>query len=248
MTIDSPEDLARLRAAGRVVALVLKGMQAAVRPGMTTAELDAIGEALMTEHGARSAPRLVYNFPGATCISINSEAAHGIPGSRQIAPGDLVNIDVTAELDGYFADAALMVAVPPVDPRSHNLVLCAQRALTRAIGVAHAGQPINAIGRAVEQEARASGFSTLRDLGGHGVGRSIHEEPHSIANYYNPADRRVLQEGMVLTIEPFITTGATHVRTLEDGWTLKTADGSLSAQFEHTLVITRGKPLLITAL
>lgn len=248
MTIDKPEDLERLKRIGRVVALVLKAMQAAVQPGITTAELDAIGADLMAQHGARSAPQLVYNFPGATCISINSEAAHGIPGSRQVAPGDLVNIDVSAELDGYFADAALMVTVPPVDPRAHNLVQCAERALKRAMSVARDGQPIHAIGRAVEQEAHRSGFSTLHDLGGHGVGRSIHEEPHSIANYENLADQRLLRAGMVLTIEPFITTGGLHVRTQKDGWTLKTADGSLSAQFEHTLVITRGKPLVMTAL
>lgn len=248
MTIDKPEDLDRLKRAGRVVALTLKAMQEAVRPGLTTAELDQIGAQVMAAHGARSAPQLVYRFPGATCISINDEAAHGIPGNRKIAPGDLVNIDVTVELDGYFADAALMVPVPPVEPHAHNLVLCAQRALQRAIEVARAGLPINGIGRTVEREAHRNGFATLRDLGGHGVGRSIHEEPHNIANFYNPADRRVLREGVVMTIEPFITTGARHTRTEPDGWTLKTADGSLSAQFEHTLVITRGKPVIITAL
>lgn len=246
MTIDSPEDLKHLRAAGRVVALILKHMQEAVRPGVTTAELDAIAAAMLANYGARSAPQLAYQFPGATCISINNEAAHGIPGSRTIQPGDLVNLDVSAELDGYFADAAVTVPVPPVAPRVHNLVLCAQRALRRAAASATAGRPINGIGLVIEQEARAAGFETLRDLGGHGVGRGIHEEPHNIANFFNPADQRILREGMALTIEPFITTGANHVVTQPDGWTLTTSDGSLSAQFEHTYVITRGKPVVIT--
>ncbi len=248
MTIDSPEDWPNSKRIGRVVALTLKAMQQAAKAGVTTGELDALGERVMAEHGARSAPRLAYNFPGATCISINDEAAHGIPGARKLMPGDLVNIDVSAELDGTFADAAVMVTIDPVDPRSHNLVLCAQRALKRAIATARAGTRLNEIGRVIEEEARQSGFSTLRDLGGHGVGHGIHEDPHNIANYYNINDKRVLEAGTVLTIEPFITTGATHTRTMPDRWTLKTSDGSLSAQVEHTLVITRGKPVLVTAL
>jgi methionyl aminopeptidase len=248
MTIDSAHDLANLKRIGRIVALALKDMRENVRPGITTDELDKIGDAILKQHGARSAPQLVYNFPGATCISINNEAAHGIPGSRTVQPGDLVNLDVSAELDGYFADAAVTVEVPPVDTRRHNLVHCAQRALQLAIAASRAGQPLNAIGRVIEKEAETCGFHTLHDLGGHGVGRGIHEDPHNIANYYNPNDRRVLVEGLVMTIEPFLTTGAQHVFTETDGWTLKTKDGSLSAQFEHTLVITKGKPVVITTL
>jgi methionyl aminopeptidase len=247
MTIDSPADLAGLKRAGRVVGLALKEMKHSVRPGITTAELDAIGAAVLTRYGARSAPQLAYNFPGITCISINNEAAHGIPGSRAVRPGDLVNLDVSVELDGYFADAGLTVAVPPVDSTRHNLVRCTQRALDRAMAVARAGQRFNEIGRAIEMEANNCGFTTLRDLGGHGVGRGIHEDPHNILCFDNPADTRVLMEGAVLTIEPFLTTGARFVRTEPDGWTLTTADGSLSAQFEHTLVITQGKPVIITA-
>ncbi len=248
MTIDSPDELAALRRIGRIVALTLKEMKEAVRPGVTTLQLDQVGAQVLKKYGARSAPQLVYDFPGVTCISINNEAAHGIPGGRAVQPGDLVNLDVSAELDGYFADAAVTVAVPPVDTIRHNLVHCSQVALQKAIDVARAGEKLNAIGRVVEQEAFSCGFTTLRDLGGHGVGRSIHEEPHNIANYYNLNDRRVLTEGTVLTIEPFITTGARRVFTETDGWTLKTSDSSLSAQFEHTLVITQGKPVVITAL
>lgn len=248
MTVDSPADMAGLKKIGRVVAVALREMKEFTRPGITTAELDAVGAAVFARFGARSAPQLAYNFPGATCISINNEAAHGIPGSRVIQPGDLVNIDVSAELDGYFADAAVMVAVPPVDAYRHNLVHCAQVALQKAAAAAQAGKPFNIIGRTIENVARGYGFSTLHDLGGHGVGRNIHEAPHNITCFDNPADRRILQEGTVLTIEPFITGGATHVVTGKDGWTFKTSDGSLSAQFEHTLVITRGQPAIITAL
>lgn len=248
MTIDSAKDLDALKRIGHIVALTLQAMKEQVRPGITTLELDEIGAAVLREHGARSAPQLAYNFPGVTCISINNEAAHGIPSERKVQPGDLVNLDVSAELDGYYGDAALTVEVPPVDVNRHNLVQCSKHALDLAIKAARAGQPINVIGKTVEAQARSCGFTTLRDLGGHGVGRHIHEEPHNIANYDNPNDKRMLLEGTVLTIEPFITTGARRVLTGKDGWTLSTVDGSLSAQFEHTLVITRGKPVITTLL
>lgn len=249
MTVDSEKDLDGLKRAGRVVALALREMAAQVKPGITTRQLDEIGESVLKAHGARSAPQLVYRFPGATCISINNEAAHGIPGNRVVKEGDLVNLDVSAELGGYFADAALTVPVPPVDPIRHNLVHCARTALEKAIAAARAGQPINKIGKAIEEQADHCGFNTLVDLGGHGVGRTIHEEPHNVACFYNPSDRRKLTEGMVLTIEPFLTTGARNVFTdRSNGWTLKTIDGTLSAQFEHTLVITKGRPVIITAI
>jgi methionyl aminopeptidase len=248
MTIDSPQDLTGLKRIGRIVGLTLKAMKEQVRPGISTAELDKVGADLLERHGAHSAPILEYQFPGATCISINNEAAHGIPGGRVIEAGDLVNLDVSAMLDGYFADAALTVAVPPIDATRHNLVLCAQRSLQKAASTARAGKLINAIGQAIEEEANSYGFSTLHDLGGHGVGRGIHENPHNIASYYNPRDIRMLEEGMVLTIEPFVTTGAKFVYTDHNGWTLKTSDGSLSAQFEHTFVITKGNPVVITAI
>lgn len=248
MTVESEEDLEGLKRIGRIVALALREMKKHVRAGITTAELDEIGAKFLEQHGARSAPVLAYNFPGSTCISINDEAAHGIPGPRVLQPGDLVNLDVSAELDGYYADTAAMVAVPPVSPLQERLVNCTRRALDRAINVTRAGQLLSVIGRTVEHEAQKCGFTTLHDLGGHGVGRGIHEEPHAIPNYYNPFERRRLVEGQVITIEPFLTTGANHVVTQFDGWTLKTADGGLSAQFEHTLVITRGRPLVVTAL
>lgn len=248
MTVDSDMDLAGIRRIGRIVALALQEMKNHLQPGITTRELDEIGAKFLERHGAHSAPMLVYDFPGTTCISINDEAAHGIPGNRAIQPGDLVNIDVSAELDGYFADTAETIPVPPTSALQRRLLACTRKALQRAILSARAGQPINVIGKKVQAEARRCGFEVLSELNGHGVGRSIHEEPHNVSNYFNPFDKRRLTDGLVITIEPFFTTGARRVVTGPDGWTLKTADGSLSVQFEHTLVIRRGRPIVVTAI
>jgi len=248
MTVDSDQDIKGWKRIGRIVALVLQEMKKHVRPGISTRELDEIGAQFLQQYGARSAPVLVYGFPGTTCISINDEAAHGIPGERVIQPGDLVNIDISAELDGYFADTAETIPVPPVGRVQQKLCRSTKNAMLRAIAAVKAGLPLNVIGKAVEEEALRSGFSILRDLNGHGVGRSIHEEPRHVPNYYNRLDRRQLVEGMVITVEPFLSTGANHVVTAADGWTLRTPNGSLSAQYEHTIIVTRGKPVVVTAL
>lgn len=248
MTVDSEFDLTALKRIGKIVALTLQEMINQLRPGISTIEIDEIGERFLKKHGARSAPRLVYNFPGATCISINDEAAHGIPGERTIQPGDLVNIDVSAELDGYFADTATTISIPPTSTLQRKLLACTQEALQRAMRSARAGQPINVIGKKIESQARHCGFQILHELNGHGVGRSIHEEPKNVPNYFNPYDRRSLSDGLVITIEPFFSAGASRVKTGRDGWTLSTVDGSLCAQFEHTLVVRRGRPIVITAL
>jgi methionyl aminopeptidase len=247
MSIETEEDLEALRRVGRVVGLTLREMKRAVRAGITTAELDAIAEAILAKHGARSAPRLVYAFPGATCISTNDEAVHGIPGPRALQSSDLVKLDVTAELDGYIADAAVTVGVGTVPARQQRLAACAATALQKAMRVARAGRPIREIGRAVQGEVERQGFRVLRELCGHGVGRTIHEEPRFIPNYDDGSATDLLAEGMVITIEPIISVGATHVQTAKDGWTLRTADGSPSAHAEHTIVITRGEPIVLTA-
>ena len=246
MSIENERDLAGLTRVGRVVALTLREMEARLRPGMTTAEVDAIAAAYLRRHGARSAPQLVYAFPGVTCISVNDEAVHGVPGARVIQPGDLVKLDVTAELDGYIADACVTAAVPPVTPAARKLRACAQQALRRALGAARAGQPLSQLGRAIEGETRRRGFTIIRKLHSHGVGRTIHEPP-SLPNYYEPRLRGRLTEGLVITVEPIVTTGAGRLLEDDDGWTVRTADGGLVAQFEHTIVITRGQPLILTA-
>lgn len=246
MSIDSEEDLLGMRAAGRVVALALAAMEQAVRVGVTTGELDAVGEAVLRTHGAHSAPKRVYGFPGVNCISLNDEAVHGIPNDRAVKPGDLVKLDVTADLGGYVADAAVTVAVAPVARRAERLVVCARSAFEHAYRAARAGRPLNVIGQALEGEVRRHGFAVLRELHSHGVGRTIHEPP-SIPQYYNPRATEPLREGSVVTIEPIISIGRTSVVEAGDGWTLKTRDGSLSAHYEHTVVITRDRPLILTA-
>jgi methionyl aminopeptidase len=248
MVVTGDEEFEGLRRVGRVCALALREMAASLRPGMTTGELDRIGERVLRAHGARSAPILAYKFPGWTCISVNDEAAHGIPGPRVIQPGDLVNIDVSAELDGYWADMGASFVVPPADPKRVRLVEAARRAQQAAAAVVRAGRPMNLVGKAVEAEAKRAGFKVIRDLGSHGVGRHIHEEPHFIPAFFDPKEQRRFAEGTVLTIEPFLTTRAMHTKTAADGWTIRTIDGSISAQFEHTYVVTKGAPIPITVL
>lgn len=247
MTLSSQQELERLKRIGRIVGLTIAEMQKHVQPGITTAELDDIGAQVLAKHGARSAPQLLYDFPGVTCISVNYEAAHGIPGERVIADGDLVNVDVSAELDGYFADSGATVPVPPVSPAVQMLCDCTREALDSAMSAARAGRPLNVIGRAVEARAKRCELSIIRNLTGHGIGRHLHEEPHAVLNYSHRGDSRRLTDGLVLTIEPFFSFGADHAIEDDDGWTLRTADGSLMAQYEHTVVITKRKPIVLTA-
>jgi methionyl aminopeptidase len=247
MSIESEKDLAGLRAAGKVVAEALAAMRAAVRPGVTTRQLDEVGARVFARHGARSAPQLAYDFPGVNCISVNDEAVHGVPSDRALAEGDLVKLDVTAELDGYMADAAITVPVGSVAGDALSLVAAAERALTRAIGVARDGVRLNEIGRAVQSEVQRAGFFVLPQLGGHGIGRTIHEPP-SVPNHYVASDETVLTEGLVITIEPIISaTTSRAVGPGRDGWTIRTADRGLSAHAEHTIVITRDVPIVLTA-
>jgi methionyl aminopeptidase len=246
MTVETDADLAGMRRAGRVVALAIGEMKEALEPGMTTAELDAVGAEVYERYGARSAPQLVYGFPGVNLISVNEEAVHGVPGGRIIESGDLVKIDVTTEVGGYVADAAVTVALPQ-GPRVHEeLRACAELAFARAASVARAGRPVNKIGRVVETTVRGRGFAVLTDLSGHGIGRTIHEPP-TIPNQF---DRRLdspLTEGLVVTIEPIITAGSGRIVDDPDGWTIRTADGSPAAHYEHTIVITKGRPIVLTA-
>jgi methionyl aminopeptidase len=248
MSITSAEQFEKLRACGAIVAKALRAMRAEVRAGVTTAELAETGSKVLAEHGARSSPPAVYGFPGDVCISVNDEVVHGIPGDRVLRAGDLLKLDLTAEKDGYHTDSALTVEVPPAQGKSpaRELARCAERAFRQALTAARAGNRTKEIGRAVEREVRRRGFSVVRELGGHGVGRAIHESP-SVPNWADPQARDILTEGLVLTIEPIIAAGNGNVWTDRDGWTVKTRDGSLAAHYEHTLVITRGEPVLLTA-
>jgi methionyl aminopeptidase len=246
MSINSEKDLEGLRRIGQVVARCLQHMQSKLEPGITTGELDAIGGKFLEFHGARSAPKLTYNFPGFTCISVNEEAAHGIPGSKILKAGDLVNIDVSAELNGYFADTGGSAIIPPESKLHLQICAVAKQALENAMLEARAGARLNRIGHAIETEALRNGLTVIENLGSHGVGRALHEEPNFIPGYFDKRDKRILRENQVITIEPFISSGAHEVYDNGDGWTLVTNPGIFTAQYEHTLVITKGKPLIMT--
>jgi methionyl aminopeptidase len=231
-----------------IVGMALRAMTGEVRAGATTGELCEIGSRVLAAHGARSSPPMVYGFPGDVCISVNDEVVHGIPGDRVIQPGDLVKLDLTAEKGGYHTDSAVSVEVPPVSSngKAHELVHCAERAFRQALGAARAGNRTKDIGRAVERQVGRRGFHVIKELGGHGIGRTIHELP-SVPNYADFSAQHKLTEGLVITIEPIIAVGTGEVTLDKDGWTYRTADGSLSAHYEHTIVITRGEPVLLTA-
>jgi methionyl aminopeptidase len=246
MCVESQADLDGLLGSGRVVREALDAMSARVRPGITTAELNAVGASVLTRRGARSAPMLVYRFPVETCISINDEIVHGIPGDRVLREGDLLKLDVTVEKDGYMTDAAVTVPVGRSSGTAHALVACARKAFERAMDAARAGARLNGIGRAVSHEVKRSGFSVVRDLDGHGIGRTIHEEPR-VPNIYDPSAIRRLSRGLVLAVEPMVTSGSGRVVEDRDGWTIRTADGALAAHYEQTIVVMDGAPILVTA-
>ncbi|WP_221090583.1 type I methionyl aminopeptidase [Deinococcus aquaedulcis] len=247
MTITNEQELRGMQRAGQVVAETLQALREAVAPGVTPAELDALAGDLFARRHATSAPREVYGAPVNVFISVNDDIVHGLPTTRPLQPGDVVKLDVTPFVDGYVADAAITVVVPPASPVALRLVACAEAAFWAAMNAARAGQPVNVIGRAVEREVARRGFSLLRELQGHGVGRTIHEAP-DVPNFYHPAFRTPLREGMVIAVEPMVSTGrSSRTRTRRDGWTIRTRDGGLAAHYEHTVMITRGQPLILTA-
>lgn len=246
MSIETQQELDALKRAGRIVRICLERMRKAVRAGVTTAELDRIGGAALREHGARSAPKLVYGFPADMLISVNDEAVHGIPGPRRLRDGDVVKLDVTVEKDGYMADAAVTVPVGRVTEDRRRLIAAARAGFEKAMEVAVAGNRVRDIGRAVEGEVTRRGFSVVRDLAGHGIGRTIHEAP-SVPNHYDGRMTQMLTEGLVLAVEPIVAERSGRTREDVDGWTIRTMDGGFAAHYEHTIVITRGRPLLLTA-
>ena len=246
MTISSEGDLAGMRRVGQLVARTIAHMRAEVCPGMTTAELDDVGERFARAEGAQSAPQLTYNFPGFTCLSVNDEIVHGIPGSRVLGEGDVVKLDVTLELDGYMADSAVTVVLPPVSAEARALQRAARIAFNRGLAVARAGTSLREVGRAVESAARREGAVVVRELTGHGIGRRIHESPN-VPNWADPDARTVLTEGLVIALEPMLTSAPVRVVEDADGWTLRTHNRMLAVHHEHTIVIRRGTPLVLTA-
>jgi methionyl aminopeptidase len=246
VTIDKQEDLEGLIRAAQVVVEAREAMVRRVEPGITTGELDAVGREVFRRHGARSAPRVTYRFPGSTCISVNDEAAHGIPSlKRQLRSGDLVNLDVSAELEGYFSDTGISVAVGAVSPVATRLLEATRLAQRDAMEAAQPGARLRDVGRAVQKRARRHGFCVIENLNGHGIGKGLHEAP-SVPSVDN-GQRMILHEGLVLAVEPFLSVSSDHVVDDPDGWTLRTSDRSLVAQFEHSIVVTKNGPLVLTA-
>ena len=246
MSIKSNRDFEAMRSIGRIVRTALDRMAARARPGLTTAELSEIGAKSLAEFGAESSPPKVYGFPGTVCISVNDEAIHGIPGDRILENGDLLKLDLTADKNGFVADAAVTVRIGKVSALAEALVTCAENAFRASAHAAQAGSRVYEIGRAIDRHVQAAGFRVMRELVGHGVGRTIHEAP-SVPNYFDKRARTHLTEGLVITIEPIVAAGSGQQRLMPDGWTIKTDDRSLSAHYEHTLVITKSRPILLTA-
>lgn len=249
MSITKDYELHGMQEASRAVAATLKAMREHARPGMTAKELDDFGGEMLNSLGAKSAPRLTYGFPGWTCISINNEIAHGIPSEHKVLQeGDLVNIDVSAELNGFWSDNGGSFVLGE-DIHGHNkLVNASKRILNKALGQIKGGVKISEIGRLIETEARKSGYKVIKNLTGHGIGRSLHEEPHEIANYYDRYNQTRFRKNSVVAVETFISTASTTAATERDGWTLVGSRGGFVAQHEHTIIVTDGKPVILTSM
>jgi methionyl aminopeptidase len=247
MSIETQEELDALRAAGRVVAEALRAMRRAVRPGVTTAELDEVAARVFARHGARSGPALDYGFPATTCISVDDEAVHGIPGPRRLRTGEVLKLDVTAELDGFYADACVTVPVGRPRAQTVRLLTAARQGLEAGMRAAVAGAPLSRVGAAVQAEVERRGMKVCHELNGHGIGRRIHEPP-TVPNVHVPGLTRRLNDGLVMTIEPIVSAGRGDVAVdRRDGWTIRTVDGSPTAHAEHTIVVRQGRPLVLTA-
>ena len=241
----SEAEIARMRAANRLVADLLAELRSAVAPGVTTAELDTLAEARIRGAGGVPAFKGYRGYPATICASVNDQVIHGIPSQRALAAGDILSIDVGALLDGFYGDAAITVPVGAVSEQAARLLQVTEESLYRAIAQARVGNRVSDIGCAVQRHVEANGFSVVREFVGHGIGQAMHEEPQ-IPNFGEPGHGPRLSEGMVLAIEPMVNQGQAAVRVLADGWTAVTRDGSLSAHFEHTVAVTRSGPVVLT--
>lgn len=246
MTIDREDQLDGLKHVGGIVACALDIMREAAEPGMTTAELDAIGAAYLEREGATPAPKLTYGFPGATCISIFPAIAHGIPGAQKLAAGQLINIDVSAEKNGFFGDTGASFILRRSEPRLDALCRDGRKALDIGIQQVRAGARLNAPGAAIDRFARANGYTLVRNLASHGVGGALHEEPGEIPTWHEPKERRRIHNGLVFTLEPFLSLGADWAVDGDDGWTLYANRLAPTVQYEHTMVATRTGTVITT--
>lgn len=245
MTLKSPQEIAKMREAGRVVANALEAMRAFVRPGVTTAQVDAVGEAAIRKAGAKPSFKGLYQFPATVCVAVNEQVVHGIPGGRVLKEGDIISLDTGAEIGGWHGDATITVPIGTIDEETTRLVETTYGALLAGIEQCRPGNRIGDIGHAIQTYGESRGYGIVRQYVGHAIGRKIHEEPQ-VPNYGNPGSGVLLRKGMVLTIEPMLTVGTYETHTLADNWTVVTNDGKRAAQFEHTVAITDGDPEILT--
>lgn len=234
-----------MREAGRIVALTLEYLATQVRPGITTGELDRLADAFIREQGGIPSFKGYKGFPASICVSVNDEVVHGIPGKRVLREGEIVGLDVGAIYGGMQGDAAITLPVGRVSRQAQRLIRAAQEALMAGIKAARAGNHLGDISWAIQRVAEEAGFSVVREYGGHGIGREMHEDPH-IPNWGEPGTGLILKPGMTLALEPMLNAGTYRVRVKRDNWTVVTADGSLSAHFEHTIAITDGDAEILT--
>ncbi len=244
--IKSKEEREKIRTAGHIVAEMLAELRNAVRPGVTTQEIDALGASLLKRYGAKSSALGYHGYPASLCTSVNEEVVHGIPGKRVLVEGDVITLDFAANYNGWHADSAITVPVGEVSPEVQRLLKVTEDALYQGIAAARAGNRLHDIGRAVQQFVEAAGFSIVRNYGGHGVGRSMHEDPQ-VLNYVETGyPNSVLKPGMVIAIEPMVIAGAKKTQVLPDEWTVISADKTYAAHFEHTVAITEGDADILT--
>lgn len=247
MSITREEELIGMRKASEVVAYTLKEMRNYAKPGMTTKQLDNFGGKILADFGAKSAPNLTYGFPGWTCISVDNEFCHGIPSEKRILKeGDLVNIDVSAELNGFWSDNGGSFVLGEDIHQHQKLVDASKEILKITLNNIKGGVKISEVGHIMETEAKKRGFKVIKNLGGHGIGRSLHEQPDEILNYKNRFDQRRFRKNSVVAIETFISTTSSLTIELNDGWTMVGNKGGFMAQHEHTIVVTDGKPIILT--
>lgn len=245
--LKTPDEIEAMARAGRIIGALFKVLPEQVKPGATTGEIDAFAESFIRDHdGARPAFKGLYGFPASVCASVNHEVVHGIPTPhRTLDEGDIISIDVGVELDGWFGDSARTLPVGEVDDETDRLLQTTREALALGIQQARPGKRLGDIGHVIQQKAEDAGYTVVRELVGHGIGREPHEDPQ-VPNFGHPGRGEEVQEGMVLAIEPMVNLGVAGVRTLSDRWTVVTADQKKSAHFEHTVAVTKDGPRILT--
>jgi len=243
--LKTPEEIEILRKGGKILSSIVQELQRSLTPGMTTKAIDQKTEALMLRENVTAAFKGYRGFPAATCISVNQEVVHGIPNNRVIKEGDIVSIDVGIKYRSYFVDTAISAGIGRLSPESQRLLDVTRESLQRGINEARAGKHVSDISNAIQRYVESHGFSVVRSFVGHGIGEELHEDPE-IPNFGPPNQGAILQEGMVLAIEPMVNMGRYHTRVLNDGWTVVTEDGKPSAHFEHTIVVTQSAPEILT--